>query len=102
MMTERAQRLAREAGKKEPKAYTNGPRDFERLCAEEDLDLVYTATPWEWHVPVMLAAMKHGKHVATEVPAAQTVEEERLVDHHAEEREGDHRRPQSLSAHRRI
>lgn len=73
--TERAQRLAREAGKKEPKAYTNGPRDFERLCAEEDLDLVYTATPWEWHVPVMLAAMKHGKHVATEVPAAQSVED---------------------------
>ncbi|HQZ17280.1 MAG TPA: Gfo/Idh/MocA family oxidoreductase, partial [Vicinamibacteria bacterium] len=73
--TERAQKLAKEAGKREPKAFTRGPRDFERLCAEEDLDLVYTATPWEWHVPVMLAAMKNGKHAATEVPAAQTVED---------------------------
>lgn len=73
--TERAQQLAKDAGKREPKAFTRGPRDFERLCAEEDLDLVYTATPWEWHVPVMLAAMKNGKHAATEVPAAQTVED---------------------------
>jgi hypothetical protein len=73
--TDRAQKLAREAGKAQPKAFTKGPRDFERLCAEEDLDLVYTATPWEWHVPVMLAAMRNGKHAATEVPAAQTVED---------------------------
>jgi predicted dehydrogenase len=36
---------------------------------------VYTATPWEWHVPVMLAAMKNGKHAATEVPAAMTLED---------------------------
>jgi len=73
--TERAQKLAKDAGKREPKAFTRGPRDFERLCAEEDLDLVYTATPWEWHVPVMLSAMKNGKHAATEVPAAQKVED---------------------------
>ena len=71
----RAQKLAKGAGQPEPKSFTNGPRDFERLCAEEDLDLVFTATPWEWHVPVMLAAMKNGKHGATEVPAAQTVED---------------------------
>jgi hypothetical protein len=58
------------AGHPEPTAYTRGPRDFERLCETEDLDLVFTATPWEWHVPVMLAAMKNGKHGATEVPAA--------------------------------
>jgi hypothetical protein len=58
------------AGHPEPRAYVRGPRDFERLCEVEDLDLVFTATPWEWHVPVMLAAMKNGKHAATEVPAA--------------------------------
>ena len=52
-----------------------GPRDFERLCETEDLDLVYTATPWEWHVPVMLAAMRNGKHAATEVPAAMTLDD---------------------------
>jgi hypothetical protein len=33
------------------------------------------ATPWEWHVPVCLAAMKNGKHAATEVPAAMTLDD---------------------------
>jgi predicted dehydrogenase len=63
------------AGHPAPASYTRGPKDFERLCAEEDLDLVFTATPWEWHVPVMLAAMRHGKHAATEVPAAMTLDD---------------------------
>lgn len=63
------------AGHPEPAVYARGPRDFERLCETEDLDLVFTATPWEWHVPVMLAAMKAGKHAATEVPAAMTVDD---------------------------
>ncbi len=63
------------AGFARPTGYSRGPTDFERLCAEEDLDLVFTATPWEWHVPVMLAAMKNGKHGATEVPAAHTVDD---------------------------
>ncbi|MBM4188025.1 MAG: Gfo/Idh/MocA family oxidoreductase [Gemmatimonadetes bacterium] len=71
----KAQDLIVAAGQPRPTGYSRGPRDFERMCAEEDLDLVYNATPWEWHVPIMLAAMKHGKHAATEVPAATTVEE---------------------------
>jgi predicted dehydrogenase len=63
------------AGQPAPTLYTRGLRDFERMCAEEELDLVYTATPWEWHVPVMLAAMKAGKHAATEVPAAMSIDD---------------------------
>lgn len=63
------------AGHPAPTVYTRGPRDFERLCAEEDLDLVYNATPWEWHVPICLAAMRHGKHAAVEVPAAMSVDD---------------------------
>jgi hypothetical protein len=59
----------------EPKGFSRGPRDFERMCAEMELDLVFTATPWEWHVPVMLAALASGKHAATEVPAAMTVDD---------------------------
>lgn len=65
----------------EPARFTAGERDFEALCARDDIDLVYTATPWEWHVPVCLTAMRNGKHVATEVPAAYTVEDcWKLVD----------------------
>jgi len=69
------QELCVKAGKPRPTGYSRGPTDFVRMCEEEDLDLVYTATPWEWHVPVCLAAMKNGKHAATEVPAAVTLEE---------------------------
>ena len=63
------------AGKAKPDGYSRGKTDFRRLCAREDLDLVYTATPWELHVPVCLAAMTNGKHAATEVPAGVTLEE---------------------------
>ena len=70
-----AQKAVAAAGHPAPAVYARGPRDFERLCETEDLDLVFTATPWEWHVPVMLAAMKAGKHAATEVPAAMTIDD---------------------------
>ena len=72
---ERAQDMAVAADKPKPAGYSRGPRDFERMCAEQELDLVFTATPWEWHVPVLLAAMKSGKHAVTEVPAAMTLDD---------------------------
>ncbi|UCC24315.1 MAG: Gfo/Idh/MocA family oxidoreductase [Gemmatimonadales bacterium] len=74
----RAQEVAgwvTEAGNPAPTLYTRGEYDFERLCQEEELDLVFTATPWRWHVPVCVAAMENGKHAATEVPAAYTLED---------------------------
>lgn len=70
-----AQDLVAKAGQKKPEGYSRGPTDFKRLCERDDLDLVFTATPWEWHVPVCVAAMEAGKHAATEVPAAVTLEE---------------------------
>ena len=73
--TDWAAKQIAEAGHPAPTAYTRGPRDFERLCETEDLDLVFNATPWEWHAPIMLAAMKNGKHTATEVPAVMTLED---------------------------
>ena len=72
---ERASTIITEAGHAAPRLYTEGERDFERMCADEDLDLVYTATPWRWHVPVALAAMENGKHAASEVPFAMTLDD---------------------------
>lgn len=63
------------AGKPAPTSYDRGPEDYLRMVAEEELDLVFTATPWELHAPVCLAAMEHGKHAATEVPMAVTLDE---------------------------
>ena len=71
----RAQNLVEEAGQSRPEGYSRGKTDFIRLCERDDIDLVYTATPWEWHVPVCVAAMEAGKHAATEVPAAVTLDE---------------------------
>ena len=71
----RAQTWVEEAGQTKPAGYSRGPLDFKRMMAEQDLDLVLTATPWEWHVPVCVEAMKNGKHAATEVPAALSLEE---------------------------
>ena len=69
-----AQDAVAKAGQTKPTAYTRGEKDFERMCEHEQLDLVIAATPWKWHVPMCVAAMKAGKHAATEVPAAITTE----------------------------
>ena len=71
----RAQAVLEKAGRPRPEAYTAGVEDFRRLAARDDLDAVINATPWEWHAPVAVAAMKAGKYAGVEVPAALTVEE---------------------------
>ncbi len=70
-----AQAQAKRLGKPIPTSYHRGEWDFVRMCEEEDLDLVYTATPWKWHTPVCVAAMENGKHAATEIPAAYTMDD---------------------------
>ena len=45
------------------------------MCQNEDLDLVINATPWKWHTRICVSAMNNGKHAATEVPAALTIDE---------------------------
>ena len=62
-----------QAGQPAPAVFSAGERDFENLCRRDDLDLVVIATPWEWHVPMAVAAMEAGHHAAVEVPAAVTV-----------------------------
>ena len=74
-MIESALKILKDAQKPEPKVYKNGDEDFRNMVANEELDGVYIATPWEWHAEMALAAMKAGKHVGTEVPAALTVDD---------------------------
>ncbi len=78
---QRAADMVTKAGQAPPRLYTNGDRDFERLVQQQDIDFVYTATPWPWHTPVALAAMQAGKHVGSEVPIAMSVKDcWKLVD----------------------
>lgn len=73
--------LAVKAGQPAPAMFYNGGQDFENLVKADDIDFVYIATPWDWHVPMALAAMQAGKHTGIEVPAATTIEDcWKLVD----------------------
>jgi Oxidoreductase family, NAD-binding Rossmann fold len=69
-----AQKLVTDAGQPEPKAFGKNETDFKNLT-QLDLDIVYIATPWNWHVPMAIDAMKNGKHAAVEVPACTTLQE---------------------------
>ncbi|MES2798004.1 MAG: Gfo/Idh/MocA family oxidoreductase, partial [Bacteroidota bacterium] len=55
--------------------YYENENAWKKLCERSDIDLVYIATPWHLHTPMALYAMKQGKHVAVEVPAATTLDE---------------------------
>jgi predicted dehydrogenase len=84
-----AAKMVTDKGQPAPALYTSGDHGFEQLVARDDLDIVYTATPWEWHTPVMLAALAHGKHAAAECPIGTTLKDLwALVD--ASERAGKH------------
>ncbi len=61
-------------GRPEAAEYS-GEEGWKKLCERDDIDLVYTCTPWLLHTPICLYAMKHGKHAVTEVPAALTIKD---------------------------
>lgn len=61
---------------KRPKAKEySGEEGWKAVCESNDIDLIYTPTPWHLHTPIALLAMKNGKHAAVEVPAAKTLDE---------------------------
>ncbi len=71
---ERAQEMLLDAGKPKADEYT-GEEDWKKICERDDIDLIYICTHWDLHTPIAVYAMEHGKHVATEVPAALTIDE---------------------------
>jgi predicted dehydrogenase len=59
----------------EPATYSGGEDEWKKLCERDDVDLVYICTPWHLHASQSVYAMENGKHAATEIPAAQTMDE---------------------------
>jgi len=72
--TEKVRKQIEYAGFK-PTIYTGDKEAWKKLCDRPDIDFVYICTPWNLHTPMAVYAMEHGKHVAIEVPAADTLEE---------------------------
>src|SRR6185295_7290498 len=70
----RATKMITDAGQPAPVTHS-GDHGFEQLVKRDDVDFVYTATPWEWHVPVMLAALAAGKHCGSECPIGTTLKD---------------------------
>lgn len=48
---------------------------WQKVTELPNVDLVYIATDWKTHAKMGIKAMKDGKHVAIEVPAAMTMDE---------------------------
>ncbi len=58
-----------------PDLYSGTAYAWKEVCERDDIDLIYIATPWEWHTPMAVYAMENEKHAAVEVPAAKTIDE---------------------------
>ena len=55
--------------------YTGGLDAYKKLLDRKDIDAVIIATPWQYHHPQAIDAMKAGKYVGCEVIAGLTVDE---------------------------
>lgn len=69
-----ANAVLQQSGRKTARTFVGAHR-WREVCQQPDVDLVYICTDWSSHCRMAVEAMRCGKHVAVEVPAATTVEE---------------------------
>jgi predicted dehydrogenase len=72
---EKVQLLLQKQGLSRAKSYSGNKDAWKEMCENPDIDLIYITTPWSWHTTMAVYAMEHGKHAASEVPAAKTIDE---------------------------
>jgi len=88
-LANRSAKAVLKLGKPQPAVYFGSPTKYHEMLARPDIDAVIIATPWEEHAPMVIAAMKAGKHAFVEVPLALTLREMwEVVD--TSERTGKH------------
>ena len=76
VQVEAARQFVREAGRPGTcHAFSGLPESWKAVCDDSDVDVVYIASPAIFHAEMVLYALRAGKHVLTEVPGAQTVDE---------------------------
>lgn len=74
-MLDTAVKQFEKAGKRKPRIYTGSDEAWREMIAKARLDAVIIATPWEWHAPQAIAAMKAKVAVGCEVVAGITLED---------------------------
>jgi predicted dehydrogenase len=70
-----SQNYLKSVGRPAAQEFTGSEDAWKKLIELPDLDLIYTCTPWVMHTPICVYAMEHGKHAASEVPIARTIDE---------------------------
>lgn len=74
-MLDTALKQFEQAGKRKPRVFTGNNEAWREMYAKARLDAVIIATPWEWHAPQAIAAMKAKIAVGCEVVAGVTLED---------------------------
>ncbi len=72
---EKAADKVKKAGMPAPQKFSNGPEDYKNLLKLQNLDAVIISTPWIWHTPMAIDAMKAKKAVGLEVAGAFNLQE---------------------------
>ncbi len=72
---DKAAAMVKEAGKGKPALYSNGPEDYKNLLSRDDVEATLICTPWLWHTPMAIDAMKKGVAVGLEVAGATDIQE---------------------------
>jgi hypothetical protein len=71
-----AKEVVAKSGKKMPQIFTGDNYAWKKLLELKGLDAVITATPWEWHKPVVIGAIEGGiKYIGTEVVLGITLQD---------------------------
>lgn len=73
--TEKTNKILEERGFPKAQEFYGDADAWRKVTALPNVDLVYIATDWKTHAMMGIQAMKDGKHVAIEVPAAMTMDE---------------------------
>jgi hypothetical protein len=70
-----SQKYLNKIGRPAAKEFFGSEDAWKKVAELQDLDLIYTCTPWVLHTPISVYSMLNGKHVACEVPIARTIDE---------------------------
>lgn len=73
--TTKVNKLLEERGFPKAQEFYGDTSVWRKVTALKNVDLIYIATDWKSHATIAMQAMRDGKHVAIEVPAAMTMEE---------------------------
>lgn len=69
------QKLIMDAGQSKADEFGKNEYDYRNLLELEKVDAVIISTPWLWHTPMTVDAMKAGKYAGVEVSAATSLAE---------------------------